>query len=325
MEGGHAPPPDAPVELHVDAAWYGGAAQRHVLVVRAEGGLAAGEEVGLGLLRHLVGPVVVDLVVVPDDQPRRGGVRGLQIRVGLVLRVPLPVVGQRLGLGALMVADVAAGDGVGVLGVLVLVVAQVQHEVRAVLGQAPVRGEVAVLVLGAGDERHGERPAVRQRVRRGPGPAGRRDVRSDAEAVPVLAVVGQALDLHVDAVTPLGRGHRHARAHHAAALGVGVHLPQHGERARGHAAHAVLGQRLRGQAGPDDEAAGVGIARGDAERERVGAQAPSCQALRGLCGGVGLGEGGGRGDGGDRARGQPGHEERSSVEVRHGSSLGDQG
>ena len=41
------------------------------------------------------GVVVVDLVVVPDHQPRRGGVRRLQGRVALVLRVARAVVGQR--------------------------------------------------------------------------------------------------------------------------------------------------------------------------------------------------------------------------------------
>src|SRR5690606_36934785 len=82
VEDGGLSPPHAPVNPHVDAAGDGGPAQRHVLVIGAEGGLAAGEEAGLrpvGALGHLPGPVVVDLVVVPDDQPGRRGVRGPQV------------------------------------------------------------------------------------------------------------------------------------------------------------------------------------------------------------------------------------------------------
>jgi hypothetical protein len=78
---------------------------------------------------------------------------------------------------------------------------------------------------------------------------------------------------------------------------VGVDLPAHRERALRHAAETVLGQRLLGQPGPQDEAAVVRVAGGDAEGEGVGAQPARGQAPRGLGGGVGVRVRGAGGDG----------------------------
>ena len=55
---------------------------------------------GVVVLRVVVGVVVVDLVVVPGDDERERGVRGLQVGVGAVLRVAVPVAVERRGLGA---------------------------------------------------------------------------------------------------------------------------------------------------------------------------------------------------------------------------------
>ncbi len=143
-----------PVELHRRPVRHRGAPQRHVLVVGAvRRGPALGEaRHGGGVLGDQPGVVVVDLVVVPDHQPRRGGVRGLQVGVGLVLREPLPVVGQRHRLRP----DVRAAERVGGGGALVLVVAEVQHQVGPLRREVPVRREVAGRVVRAGRERHGQ-------------------------------------------------------------------------------------------------------------------------------------------------------------------------
>jgi len=56
-----------------------------VLPVGPEGGDAAGPErlgaLELRVLRDVVGPVVVDLVVVEGDDPREGAVAGLEVGV----------------------------------------------------------------------------------------------------------------------------------------------------------------------------------------------------------------------------------------------------
>jgi hypothetical protein len=274
VEGREAAPAHPPVELEVESARHRGAAQRHVLVVGAEGRPPAVEEPGhrLGVLGGLVGPVVVELVVVPDHQPRRGGVRGLEVGVGLVLRVPLAVAGQPYRLGAAVVADVAGGGDVVVGLVLVLVVAEVQHQVGVVLGQAPVGGEEAVLELAAGHERHRQRRREAARPGSGEGAAGTGQVAAGAEPVVVLAAGAQAGDLDVDGVRAARVGARPAAGDHAPEPAVGRDLPAHGVAPARHPTASVVGERLGREAGPDDEAVGRGVAGRDAERERVAAQ-----------------------------------------------------
>ena len=80
----------------------------------------------------------------------------LEVGVGLVLRVPLPVVGERDHLvGGLVRPDVDVVLAVAVLAgaVLVEVVAEVEHGVQVVArGEAAVGAEPAGLPVGAGDD-----------------------------------------------------------------------------------------------------------------------------------------------------------------------------
>ena len=80
--------------------------------------------------------------------------RRLQIRVGFVLRIALPIACQRRSQRTDVVADIAARGDVLPGGILVLVVAEMQDEIRPVLGEAAVCGEPAVLVLRARREAH---------------------------------------------------------------------------------------------------------------------------------------------------------------------------
>src|SRR5690606_36510744 len=117
------------VQPHVGAVRALGRAQRHVLVVGLEGPRAAAQELLRGhvvLIGGVVGPVVLHLVVVEDHRPGERGVRGLQVGVGLVLGVPDPVVGQRLGLPG---GGVRSADLAGLAG-LVDVVAEEGHQVQ---------------------------------------------------------------------------------------------------------------------------------------------------------------------------------------------------
>jgi hypothetical protein len=83
----------------------------------------------------------------------------------------------------------------------------------------------------------------------------------------------------VNAVRGLRAGERDAAADHVAEALVGRELPMHGDGAVGHAAEAVFGERLRGEAGPEHEAVVVRVAGGHAERERVCPKWPT----RGCC------------------------------------------
>ncbi len=150
------------------------------------------------------GPVVLDLVVVEGDQPRRDRVGGLEVGVALVLGVPHPVVGQRRALHPARVgADVAEGGGVAVGLVFVHVVAQVDDQVGLLLGQPAVGRVVAVLPVGARRDGEGER---RQGGGAGPGAADGRDGVLGAEAVEVLPARLETRQFDVHAVR--GRGPR---------------------------------------------------------------------------------------------------------------------
>ena len=140
------------VDRQVGPARERGAAQRHVLVVGAERRRATPRELGLRGLGTEAGPVGIHLVVVEDHRPRRDRVGALQVGIGLVLRVPPPVVGERPQLAALVAAHVPLPRRAD-LRALVEVVAQVQHQVGLLLGQPSVGREPALLVVGARGDR----------------------------------------------------------------------------------------------------------------------------------------------------------------------------
>src|SRR2546430_1528467 len=96
--------------------------------------------------------VVLDLVVVPCDDPRESGVRGLKILVGPVLRVPIAVVGEAEAPAALRVLpdDVAAGVA------LVDVVPEEEHDVKVLACDGGVSSVVAMRVVLARGESEAE-------------------------------------------------------------------------------------------------------------------------------------------------------------------------
>ena len=78
------------VERHVGADGKRGSAQGHHLVVGLIGIGAADQEFGgvdILLFGNVGGAVVVEFVIVPSDEPRAGGVHGLEIFVASVLCV----------------------------------------------------------------------------------------------------------------------------------------------------------------------------------------------------------------------------------------------
>ena len=180
---------------------------RHPLVERAVGARPAPQVVALvGLVVLGAAPplVVGDLVVVPGDDPGELRVRVLEVGVGLVLRVALPVVGEGHHLPRRVVRpDVHLALAVAVLpgGVLVEVVAEVQHRVQVVAGgQAAVGAEPAGLPVGAGDDAEAEVLGQRVGRGRGPGAAGAAGDAGAAEPVEVPARRRQPVDVDLDRV-----------------------------------------------------------------------------------------------------------------------------
>ncbi len=233
-----------------------------MLVVGLEGGLLALEEgsrVGV-LLVVLAAPVVVDLVVVPDRQPGCRRVRGPQRRVQLVARVQLTVVGQGDRLGHRDPPHAAEPV------VLVDVVADEDDQPGVLLDEVAVGAEVAVGGALARGHREPEAVGGNGGERQGAGAADRAPLGAGAEAIEVLPVGLQPLDLDVHRVGVLGVGQAGARAHHLGERLVPRHLPTHLDR-RLDKRQRVEG--VRRQSGPQHHPVCQRVARGHAELERM--------------------------------------------------------
>ncbi len=102
--------------------------------------------------------------------------------------------------------------------------------------------------------------------RRGARATDRAGLARGVEPVPVPAVGPQAIDFDVHGVGPVGRGDGRAAADDLGHCFVFGDLPGDLDRLGGHAAAF---ERLGREARPEHEAVGRGIARGDAELERI--------------------------------------------------------
>ncbi len=245
VERGHLAPPEAAVELQVRAHRLAGARQRHVLPERPVGGRAPHQDLrgraGGVLVGVVVGVVVDELVVVPGDQPRVRRVRLLERRVGLVLAVPDPVVVQ--GLDRLLRLVRARAR----VPALVDVVAEEDHGLDVLRrGDLVVGREVAlgeVLARHEGEREAGDhRVAVRPRA----GAADGADPAAGPEAVVVLVLGPEALDLGAGAVRLVGQRDRAPLADDRVEVLVLGELVLHLERLGGHA--AADGERVRARA-----------------------------------------------------------------------------
>ncbi len=276
----------------------------HPLEVGALGGGHPRRPVALGagsVVHGAAGPGVVrELVVVPDGDHRMRGVQGPQVGVGLVDAVPGAVVGERDDLvgGGVLPYDLARG-GEAAGRVLVEVVAEVQHRVQVAAGrQVPVRGEVARLPVGAGDDAEADAAGLRVVGGGGAGAAHGGVDAGGGEAVVVGGGRCQAAYVGLDGVVGRGGGGRGSPRDHRPEVLVGRHFPVHrGVRAAAGAGHrAGLGR----DPGPQQDAVRERVAGGHAVLEDLGVRTgPGVRT--GLSGAGGGGEGQ-QGGGGGRCR-----------------------
>ena len=219
--------------------------------------------IDLRLFRDAVGVVVVDFVVIPGDDPRDGGVHRLQGGVGLVLRVPIAIVVERLQFFAHMPANLPDSPRP-----LIDVVAQVNDQVGVLSRHVLVGGvEPRFEVLARGDakaEAGGECPSSRG----GAGASPRAFLPEGPELVPVPAVGLKSRDLDVDAVGPLRGCHGGPLLYDLCQLFIVGDHPVDSDVFAGHAAPF---EGLGGQSRPQHSARFGRIARGDPEgEERLG-------------------------------------------------------
>jgi hypothetical protein len=230
-----------------------------VLEVRLVAGAPTGEERGVEILGAVVGVVVVDLVIVPGDDPRHRGVHRLQVRVGLVLRVAVAILDHGAGLATGVLADVVDAPGG-----LVDVVADEHHDVHVLVEKMAVRAVVALLELLARPQPETELARVAGCRRRGARASDPAHLVAGHEAVPVPPGRFEARDLHVDAVAAAGERVDRAAPHQPREPLVGGHLPADGDRLR---IHAAAVQRFGRQSAPEHDAVRQRRTRRDAKRE----------------------------------------------------------
>ena len=218
-------------------------------------------------------------MIVPDHDPGRAGVGGLQLGVGLVLRVAAPIVAQRDDLAVRVMRPLSGDRRVHAVGlgaaVLVDVVAQVQHRVDSrQLGDRLVGVEVAVRIERAGG--HRQHHVLGRAARQGGGAAdGRGDaVGGELEGVGAAGVEARDIDLHRPVAA--GPGDAVARLGAAGAAVDGVERPAVGD---------VAGLGVgRGDASPEDHPVGQRIAGGHAVLEGDRARVPGRRLRRGRAG-----------------------------------------
>ena len=194
-----------PIELHVRPLRQRAPPQRHVLVIGLVGARPACRKsaaVTSCLFRDVAGAVVVELVIVPGDEPRERGMGRLQVRRRSCT--------GRGGCGSRRAnrSPCRRACGLALLAgrPFVDVVAQVDDQVEIVLGHVLVGGEQPDLEVLARGEREPQPLRRRFGRRRSAGAADGAGLARGVEPVPVPAVGLQPVDFDVDRVRPVGRG-----------------------------------------------------------------------------------------------------------------------
>ena len=191
----------------------------------------------------------------------------LEVRVRLVLRVAVAVVDDACRSPRPWCWRTTRGVAPAVGAPFVDVVAGVEDEVELLGGDAPVRGEVAGLVVAAAADREAQAIDRGPGRRRGLGAADRADLAAGVEAI----------EYSRPGCEPAAP--RRARCAPAPAARSSVPLRAMSRNARSPATsqrdldvghrHAAAVERLRREARPQHDAVGQRIAGGHAERERI--------------------------------------------------------
>ena len=199
-------------------------------------------------------------MVVPDGEHRKAGVHGPEARIGAVELVLAAVVVEALGQADLVRAHPAGLAALGVVGLGVDVVPEVDHEVEVLLGHQRVGVVEAEGEVLAGEEGEAHRLARVRREGRAKAPDGARVV-ARGEAVEVLLVGVEAAHARLHRVVNGARGGHELARDHPAKPAVGGHLELDAPAAPD-----------AGHTRPESDGAGRRVPGGDAFREAPAAQ-----------------------------------------------------
>lgn len=218
--------------------------------------------------RGIARPVVCQFVIVHGDQPRKGGVRAPQCRVGFVPRVVHSVAVQIAGFVPQPRFDRGATPA-PYDRIFVEVVAQVHDQVQTLPGHMVV-GRVVPVVPGLAGRESEAQAAGRIAGRRcRPGAADRGDRVAGPEAVEIPARRFQTADLGVHRMTQRAIGDHRAAVDHPAEPFVVCDLVVDGHRFAMHPARPVRRAGIGRRPGPQHYSVRCGIPRGNAQGERI--------------------------------------------------------
>jgi hypothetical protein len=167
----------------------------------------AHQKIRTEVLVAIIAVIVGYFVIVPRDDPRRGQVRGLQMRVGFVLRIARTIDGQRHAFITLWTRRRRMREIVG--APFVDVVAEEGDQIGRCLGNMPMRRIVAEFPVLAGCVCKAQQGGHRIRRRCGACASGRADRAAQHEAIPVPAIGLQSDGVDMHAVREFGQ-RRHA-------------------------------------------------------------------------------------------------------------------
>ncbi len=241
-------------------------AYRHPLVIGLQGDALAGFPIafvliGVVILCPIAPGIIGDLVVVPDGDPRRGGVGRLQVRIGFIKRVALAVIVQRDDLGRGVDdptkprRDFAA---IAIDAIFIDVIAQMQHRIERIGagGDRLIAVEIPERVIRAGA--YGEIDRLDGALRQGLGAAGDGAGLADLKAVIIDEAGLEAGHVDFDGVITLGIGGEITEFDDLREVFVLCHHPTH--------RHGPVS--LRGNSRPHNDAIQPRIAAGDPMGER---------------------------------------------------------
>jgi len=223
------------------------------------------------ILVDICNPIVVNLMIIPGHEPRRRGVRCLQIDIHLVLSVAASIILERVDfLSEMRPYDFnrsAPGIAEAVAAILVDVITIAIDEVWLLGSEMTVCRVVALLVILASSD---SKTDIVDRLTDCGGCAASSDraaLTTGNKSIPVRSVRLQAHDFNMNRMAELWTRDGCSACNDITEPGITRHFPLHLHRRGGHAIPNL--KWIRGQASPNHEPIRCRLSRGDAQLKRV--------------------------------------------------------
>lgn len=253
------------VKLHVGTFRERCRPERHHFIVGLVSVGAAKEKLRRGdstPFGSRIGVVVIDLMIIPSEEPGAGGMHRLEILVGAVLRIADAVVIERFDLSSEVAADLATSATI-----FVDVVTEVKDEIGRVLFHLLVGRKKPLFPMLARGDSEAEFFGCRIWCGKSAGTADRAGRTAGFEAKVKPGISLEVFCLDVDGKSKRRASREFARAGDFFESVVFGNFPSHCNRGFWHAAAGF--KRFWSETSPENNALVIRIARSDAERKGI--------------------------------------------------------